>query len=77
MSTPSLAPVDWRTLNGDQLKGWACALCGARLYADRPIGKVTTHFRGREPEDVELWACAPQCDGVASRTTSAAHSIRA
>ncbi len=24
---------DPKRLTGDQLRGWACALCGARLYA--------------------------------------------
>ena len=62
MSAPAAAPFNWRTLNGDQLKGWACALCGVRLYADRSIGTVITYFAG-QAERVELWACAPHCVG--------------
>lgn len=57
------APVeafDVRRLNGDQLRGWACALCGARLYEDRPLPPVT-EVRHREVVRIELWACAPTC----------------
>ncbi|MFD4551423.1 hypothetical protein [Streptomyces sp. NPDC058466] len=49
--------LDTDNLNGDQWRGWACALCGARLYADRPLCKA----RDRSGELVQLWACAPAC----------------
>lgn len=49
---------DPKYLSGDQLRGWACALCGARLFRDRPLGLVSDPFCG---DDVELWACAPAC----------------
>ncbi|TGA88446.1 hypothetical protein [Streptomyces sp. MZ04] len=58
--TKTKALPDPSTLNGDQLRGWACALCGARLYADRPLG-IATLVREKSTEDVELWACAPSC----------------
>ncbi|MFF1715850.1 hypothetical protein [Streptomyces sp. NPDC058268] len=46
--------------NGDQLRGWACALCGARLYGDRLLG-IYGVPRGETTAYVELWACAPSC----------------
>lgn len=61
VSAPAEALPDPATLKGDQLKEWACALCGARLYRDRFLGIV------RHPHDgsrVELWACAPVCPSV-------------
>ncbi|WP_372346683.1 hypothetical protein [Streptomyces sp. KL116D] len=51
-------------LTGDQLRGWACALCGARLYRDRSLGLVPDPYTS---EYVELWACAPRCSGRRAR----------
>lgn len=39
-------------LTPDQRAGYACVLCGMRLYASRLVGTVT---------GVELWACSPAC----------------
>ncbi|CAM5239825.1 hypothetical protein SALBM135S_00736 [Streptomyces alboniger] len=47
-------------LNGYQLNGWACALCGARLYKDRPLGTFML-VRGGHTYVRELWACGPEC----------------
>ncbi|MFI6876298.1 hypothetical protein ACIBL6_22990 [Streptomyces sp. NPDC050400] len=55
---------DPKRLSGDQLRGWACALCGARLYRDRPLGLVSDPLNG---EYLELWACAPRCSGRRTR----------
>lgn len=51
---------DPKLLNGDQLRGWACALCGARLFRDRSLGLVDDPMSSKG-EYVELWACVPLC----------------
>ncbi|WP_409061594.1 hypothetical protein [Streptomyces sp. SYP-A7185] len=51
---------DLARLSGDQLRGWACALCGTRLYADRLLGTVA-QGQGEHTEFIDLWACAPSC----------------
>ncbi|WP_409059969.1 hypothetical protein [Streptomyces sp. SYP-A7185] len=61
MTTETLP--DPAKLNGDQLRGWACALCGVRLYADRPLG-IATLVREKSTEKIELWACAPSCPSL-------------
>ncbi|MFB1046759.1 hypothetical protein [Streptomyces chrestomyceticus] len=53
-------------MTGPQQEGWACALCGARLYADRSLGVHRIISCGQEVE-VELWACAPSCGEAAVR----------
>ncbi|WP_406502837.1 hypothetical protein [Streptomyces sp. NBC_00212] len=59
--TRTLLP-DPEALTIDQQQGWACALCGARLYEDRLIGTVSmpTGYPERT-EEVDLWACSPEC----------------
>ncbi|MET7542082.1 hypothetical protein [Streptomyces sp. NPDC005507] len=52
---------DPSTLTGDQRRGWACALCGGRLYEDRPLPPVE-EIRAGMWVSVELWACAPTCE---------------
>ncbi|GAA0934707.1 MULTISPECIES: hypothetical protein [Streptomyces violaceusniger group] len=52
--------LDPATLTHEQLQGWACALCGAHLTVDRPLGTVTVD-RGTTRATVEVWACAPAC----------------
>ncbi|WP_262699686.1 MULTISPECIES: hypothetical protein [Streptomyces] len=44
-----------------QLQGWNCALCAARLYADRPICTVEVDY-GNVTETYQLYACAPSCE---------------
>ncbi|MER7794931.1 hypothetical protein [Streptomyces sp. NPDC097640] len=39
-------------LTPDQRAGYACALCGMRLYTSRRLGAVN---------GVELWGCSPAC----------------
>ncbi|MFI8989082.1 hypothetical protein ACIG63_29450 [Streptomyces antimycoticus] len=41
-----------------QLQGWNCALCAARLYADRPICTVEVDY-GSVTETYQLYVCAP------------------
>lgn len=62
MTAPAGGPPqpDPKTLNGEQLQGWNCALCNARLFADRSLGKVTIDY-GHVTETYELWACRPSC----------------
>ncbi|MFH8736810.1 hypothetical protein [Streptomyces sp. NPDC017964] len=51
---------DLERLCFEQLQGWNCALCGARLYRDRSLGSFRTNS---DPllAPTELWACAPRC----------------
>lgn len=58
---------DPRLLTGDQLRGWACALCGRRLYRDRLLGLADDPLSSKG-EHVELWACAPGCPSPRRRT---------
>ncbi|HWU07557.1 MAG TPA: hypothetical protein VN520_14440 [Streptomyces sp.] len=51
--------LDLSRLTLDQIRGWNCALCGARLHADRSLG--THRTSGLLCEATELWACAPTC----------------
>ncbi|MBI0296400.1 hypothetical protein JBE04_18500 [Streptomyces sp. PRKS01-29] len=44
-----------------QLQGWNCALCAARLYADRPICAVEVDY-GSVTETYQLYVCAPSCE---------------
>jgi hypothetical protein len=47
-------------LTMDQIRGFNCALCGARLTKDRSLGT----FIGEGvllSDPTELWACSPQC----------------
>ncbi|MEU8872658.1 hypothetical protein AB0D24_16100 [Streptomyces javensis] len=44
-----------------QLQGWNCALCAARLYADRPICAVEVDY-GSVTETYQLYVCAPTCE---------------
>lgn len=60
MTTKTDALPDPCRLTGDQRRGWACALCGVRLYADRLLGTVALDERD-DIEFIELWACAPSC----------------
>ncbi|MFJ1839917.1 hypothetical protein ACIOJ9_39430 [Streptomyces sp. NPDC088175] len=53
-------PRDLAQLTFGQAQGWNCALCGARLIADRSLG-MFTHHGGLITEPTELWACAPAC----------------
>ncbi|XQE77671.1 hypothetical protein ACN24L_01055 [Streptomyces microflavus] len=53
-------------LTKDQIKGFTCALCGNRLYADRPLGTFTA-TEGLCTEPTELWACAPTCSALPPR----------
>ncbi|WP_285574054.1 hypothetical protein [Streptomyces sp. RTGN2] len=48
----------------DQIRGWNCALCNARLHADRPLGTFSTGH-GILIDPTELWACAPTCKAAA------------
>ncbi|WP_431043898.1 hypothetical protein ACQUSR_19695 [Streptomyces sp. P1-3] len=68
MSTADASEVDVRRLALDQMRGWYCALCRARLFADRSLGRFEITF-GRTTETVELWACAPSCEAVRQATT--------
>lgn len=58
--TAAVEAPNLRRLNGDQLRGWACALCGARLYEDRALPPITEVRHGLKVR-IELWACAPTC----------------
>ncbi|MEU7158910.1 hypothetical protein [Streptomyces chrestomyceticus] len=62
MTPLAVGPV---RLTGPQQEGWACALCGARLYTDRSLGIHRILSCGQEI-DIELWACAPSCAAAAS-----------
>lgn len=53
-------PIDLTKLTLEQARGWSCALCGARLYADRSLG-IHTADAGLLTDPTELWACAPAC----------------
>jgi hypothetical protein len=46
----------------DQIKGWACVLCKARLYRTRPVGtiEVPTGYPGKT-WTATLYACAGDC----------------
>ncbi|MET8180435.1 hypothetical protein [Streptomyces sp. NPDC005336] len=57
---PTAAGVDPATLTREQLQGWDCALCGARLAIDRPLGTVTIG-RGPTLTTYEVWGCNPAC----------------
>ncbi|WP_331735364.1 hypothetical protein OG379_40615 (plasmid) [Streptomyces sp. NBC_01166] len=52
--------LDLARLTFGQVKGWNCALCGARLHADRSLG-IHCSGTGLLTEATELWACAPVC----------------
>ncbi|WP_438478947.1 hypothetical protein [Streptomyces asiaticus] len=54
------AELDPNALTREQLQGWNCVLCGARLEADRPAGTATI-TRGATQTTYEVWACAPVC----------------
>ncbi|MFI0821587.1 hypothetical protein ACH4TX_38995 [Streptomyces sp. NPDC021098] len=54
------AEIDPATLSREQLRGWACVLCGALLTVDRPLGTVTIGH-GVTRTTYEVWACAPAC----------------
>ncbi|WNI34376.1 hypothetical protein [Streptomyces sp. ITFR-6] len=56
-------PLVLESLTLDQIRGWNCALCNARLRADRPLGTFSTGL-GILTEPTELWACAPACRAV-------------
>ncbi|MET8381345.1 hypothetical protein [Streptomyces microflavus] len=58
--------MDLARLTMDQIKGSTCALCGKRLYADRPLGTFTA-TEGACTEPAELWACAPTCSALPPR----------
>ncbi|MGC5401720.1 hypothetical protein ACPXCP_39025 [Streptomyces sp. DT20] len=53
-------PLVLENLTLDQIRGWACALCNARLHADRTLGTFSTG-QGILADPTELWACAPAC----------------
>ncbi|MFH8405606.1 hypothetical protein ACH4FX_12635 [Streptomyces sp. NPDC018019] len=59
-----MSGVDLSSLNGPQQEGWHCALCNARLFADRSLGVHRIISCGQEI-DVELWACRPDCHTAA------------
>lgn len=61
-----MSEIDLGTLTGKQLDGYACALCGRRLYADRSLGVHRGTVLGQETSK-ELWACAPDCRTAAAR----------
>ncbi|TMU94529.1 hypothetical protein [Streptomyces sp. DASNCL29] len=46
-----------------QLQGWNCALCAARLYADRPICTMEVDY-GSVTETYRLYVCAPSCEAA-------------
>ncbi|MET8683336.1 hypothetical protein ABZV77_03900 [Streptomyces sp. NPDC004732] len=60
MKTDAKAAPDVAKLNGYQVNGWSCALCGSRLYADRSLGTFV-FVRAGHRYSVELWACDPPC----------------
>ncbi|MCD9904360.1 hypothetical protein LUR56_38570 [Streptomyces sp. MT29] len=60
---PTETTVDLARLTMDQVRGFTCALCGTRLYADRPLGTFTA-TEGLCTEPTELWACAPTCSAL-------------
>ncbi|MEU0381041.1 SRPBCC family protein [Streptomyces cyaneofuscatus] len=62
---PTETTVDLARLTLDQVRGFSCALCGNRLYADRPLGTFTA-VEGLCTEPTELWACAPTCSAPPS-----------
>ncbi|MFJ2095522.1 hypothetical protein ACIOEW_40915 [Streptomyces sp. NPDC087901] len=57
-------PLNLARLTLDQIRGWSCALCNARLHADRPLGTFSTGH-GILTDPTELWACAPTCKAAA------------
>jgi hypothetical protein len=57
--------IDPAALTTEQLQGWDCVLCGARLAVDRSAGTVTVG-RGPTRTTYEVWACAPACGGGAA-----------
>ncbi|MFF3264917.1 hypothetical protein ACFYWO_37870 [Streptomyces sp. NPDC002932] len=59
-------PLVLERLTLDQIRGWNCALCNARLHADRSLGVFSTGH-GVLADPTELWACAPACR-TATRT---------
>ncbi|WP_328698552.1 hypothetical protein [Streptomyces sp. NBC_00342] len=61
-------PLVLESLTFDQIKGWNCALCNARLLADRSLGVFSTGH-GVLADPTELWACAPACGAVARKGT--------
>jgi hypothetical protein len=66
---PALAPhelPDPETLSGLQLTEQHCALCNARLYRDRFLGKVT-YVDGDQAVTADLWGCDPDCRISVSR----------
>ncbi|AGP56201.1 hypothetical protein [Streptomyces rapamycinicus] len=54
------AELDPSALTREQLQGWNCVLCGARLAVDQSVGTVTI-TRGATQTTYEVWACAPGC----------------
>jgi len=58
---PGIALPDPETLTGPQLRGWDCALCGQRLFADQLLGTVVWTCGGVTEETIELYACRPLC----------------
>lgn len=54
------ADLDPATLSRDQLQGWNCVLCGARLTVERPLSTVTVDH-GTTRTTYEVWACEPAC----------------
>lgn len=54
----STAEPDTSMLTREQLQGWNCALCDARLTVDRP---AVTIALGPTQTTYEVWACAPAC----------------
>lgn len=62
------APIDPNRLTVDQMRGLACALCGARLYQSRLIDIVRIG-EGVHADDVQLYACNPPCAPLQARLT--------
>ncbi|MBI0313621.1 MULTISPECIES: hypothetical protein [Streptomyces violaceusniger group] len=59
-----------------QLQGWNCALCAARLYADRPICTVEVEY-GSVTETYQLYVCAPTCETARAACEAARAAQRA
>ncbi|MFI0262555.1 hypothetical protein ACH4OW_26350 [Streptomyces sp. NPDC017056] len=74
MSAEALEQIDLRGLTGPQQEGWNCALCNARLFADRSLGVYRVVSCGQESR-VELWACRPDCR-TAARNAERLHAGR-
>lgn len=61
---------DPQAMTLEQLKGWYCALCHARLFADRSLGEYEIRF-GDTTVSYELWACRPSCKKTAKAPAKA------